>query len=89
MPDFDDLLTADQDWLRSFSASLKILEDWSVGQLALWAVDDLLAAKAYIACPQRGLHVRLVECWVCWCDVAYGYATASQVLAPGHVGGGE
>ena len=87
MSDFDDLLTDDQDWLRSFSASLKILGAWSVGQLALWPIDDLLGAKTYVPCPRRGLHACVADCWMCWCDVAYGCATASQVLAPGEVGG--
>lgn len=85
MSDSDDLLTDDQDWLRSFSASLKVLEDWSAGQLALWPLDDLLATKTYVGCPRRGLHARVADCWMCWCDVAWGYATASQVLAPGEV----
>ncbi len=85
MNNYDDLLTGDQDWLRSFAASLKVLEDWSTGQLALWPVDDLLGTKTYIACPRRGHHARAADCWMCWCDVAYGYATASQVLAPREV----
>lgn len=85
MSNYDDLLTDDQDWLRSFSASLKILEDWSCGQLALWSVDDLLGTKTYVACPRGGLHARVAECWLCWCDVAWDYATASEVLVPGEV----
>ena len=80
MPEHDALLTDDQDWLRSFSTSLKILEDWSCGQLALWSVDDLLGDETYVPCPRRGTHRRLVECHMCWCDVAWGTATASQVL---------
>lgn len=51
MSEYDDLLTDNQDWLRSFSASLKIPEDWSAGQLALWPIDDLLGAKTYVPCP--------------------------------------
>ncbi len=87
MSDYDDLLTDDQDWLRSFSTSLKILEDWSAGQLAIWHVDDLIGTKSYVACPKRGLHTRITECWLCWCDWAWGKATASEVLAPGKAGG--
>lgn len=86
MSDYDDLLTTDAEWCRTFSASLKILQDWSTGQLALWPIDDLLGSRVYVACSRRGLHARLADCWMCWCDVAWGHATASQVLAPGEVG---
>lgn len=86
MSDYDDLLTDDQDWLRSFSASLEILEDWSAGPLALWPVDDLLGDKQYVRCPRRGRHARVTDCWMCWCDVAWGRATAAEVLRSGRAG---
>ncbi len=82
MSEYDNLLTDDQDWLRSFSASLKILEDWTTGQQALWPIDDLLGTKGYVPCPRRGLHARLVDCWMCWCDVMRGAAIEPEVLAP-------
>jgi len=85
MSDFDDLLTADAAWWENFSAALKLLEDWSDGQLVLWPVDDILSRKRYIACPRRGMHGKITECWLCWCDWAWGYATASEVLVPGDV----
>ena len=88
MPDFDNLLTDDQTWWQDFAASLKVLEDFSTGSLVLWPVDDLIGSKRYVACPRRGQHQKLVECWMCWCDVAYGHATASQVLADGAAGRG-
>lgn len=87
MPEFDDVLTQDHIWWQGFAASLKVLEDWSTGQLAVWTIDDLLGTKTHVPCPRRGLHARVAECWLCWTDVAFGYATASQVLAPEEVGG--
>lgn len=87
MSDYDDLLTDDLDWVRSFSASLKILEDWSAGQLAIWPVDDLLGSKSYVPCPRRGLHAKITECGLCYGDWAWGKATAEQVLAPREAGG--
>jgi hypothetical protein len=83
--DFDDLLTTDAEWCRNFNAALKILEDFSIGQLAMWPIDDLLGTKAYLACPRRGTHFKVTDCHMCWCDWAWGKATASQVLAPGDV----
>lgn len=87
MPEFDDLLTHDHIWWQGFAASLKVLEDCSTGQQVLWPVDDLIADKRYVACPRRGQHRTMVECWLCYGDWAWGHATASQVLAPGEVGG--
>jgi hypothetical protein len=83
--DFDDLLTTDAEWYRNFNAALKILEDFSTGQLVLWPVDDLLGTKTYVACPRRGTHLKITDCWACWCDWAWGKVTASEVLAPGDV----
>ncbi len=36
----------------------------------------------YIACPRRSTHIRLTDCWACWCDVYRGAAVETDVLAP-------
>jgi hypothetical protein len=36
----------------------------------------------FTPCPERGRHQRLVECWMCWCDVMRGAALEPEVLAP-------
>lgn len=74
--DFDNLVTTDAAWLLKFEESLDLPEDNSEGQLALWPLDDLIGPKRYVACPRRGTHLTLVECWCCWNDVVYGKATA-------------
>lgn len=36
----------------------------------------------YVACPDRGTHTRLNDCWMCWTDVHLGHATQDDVLRP-------
>lgn len=36
-----------------------------------------------VACPKRGQHDRITECWMCWSDVMRGAALEPEVLAPG------
>jgi hypothetical protein len=86
MSEYEALLTDDQDSLRRLWSSPKIVEDCGAGQLALWPVDDLLGDKRYVRCPRRGRHARLTDCWMCWCDVAWGRATAAQLLESGGAG---
>lgn len=81
MPDdFDDLLTTDTEWWQNFSAALKILEDFSAGQLVLWPVDDLIGQKRYVACPRRGTHLEITECWLCYGDWVWGMASLTDLL---------
>lgn len=37
-------------------------------QLAAWPAADLVGRLQYVPCPRRGTHLRLVDCWTCWCD---------------------
>jgi len=37
-------------------------------QLAAWPAADFLGRLEYVPCPRRGAHLRLVDCWMCWCD---------------------
>lgn len=84
MPDdFDDLLIHDWMWSENFAAALRLLEDFSVGQLALWPVDDFVGARRFVACPQRGTHLKLRACWRCWSDLVWGCARLEDLLAPG------
>lgn len=83
MASFDDLDLTDTAWMRRFAWLAAELDDNATGQLELLPVDDWLEDKRYVPCPRRGTHQRLVDCWMCWCDVAYGYATASEVIAAG------
>ncbi|TIC84382.1 hypothetical protein [Nocardioides sp. GY 10127] len=36
----------------------------------------------YVPCPRRGTHLRLTECWMCWCDVQQGLCDALDALSP-------
>jgi len=36
----------------------------------------------YLPCPERGVHARLADCWMCWCDVHRGAARLNEVLTP-------
>jgi hypothetical protein len=33
-----------------------------------------------IACPRRGTHTRVTDCWMCWCDVMRGVALEPEVV---------
>ena len=35
----------------------------------------------YIACPDRGQHAWLEDCWMCWCDVRCGAVALAEVLS--------
>lgn len=35
----------------------------------------------YTPCPNRGTHLRLTDCWACWCDVHRGACLEVDVLA--------
>lgn len=83
MSDFDDLLTDDWTWWQNFAAALKVLEDWSTGQLALWPLDDFVQDKRYVRCPSRDSHRKITECWLCYGDWAWGKAELDELLLPG------
>ena len=78
--EFDDLLLDDGTWWRSLAAGLRLLAEHDAQQTAFWPVDDFVSTKRYVPCPRRGTHLTLVECWMCWCNVAWGKATRGQVL---------
>lgn len=81
-----DLHVDDERWAQDFAAaSDHVLGQHDDTQGAFWPVDDFIMGKAYVACPRRGTHTRLAECWMCFGDVAYGYATADEVLAAGEL----
>ena len=85
MPEHNDdhaLLTTDRVWWQSFDFQTQELADNNDGQLALWPVDDLMSVKRYVGCPDRGTHVKITECWLCYGDWAWGRARASDLLAP-------
>jgi hypothetical protein len=79
--DFTDLLTSDLEWWSNFAAALRILEDFSTGQIAAWPIDDYLGKRTYVACPRRGTHLKIVDCWACWCDWAWGKAALVDLIA--------
>ncbi len=78
--DFNDLLLDVGTWWRDLAAGLRLLAEHDAQQTALWPVDDFITTKRYVTCPRRGTHLRLNECWMCWCDVAWGKATRGKVL---------
>jgi hypothetical protein len=44
-------------------------------------VPEIAAPMPYIPCPNRGTHLRLTDCWACWCDVHRGACLEVDVLA--------
>jgi hypothetical protein len=74
----------DRTWWRRFAVKLSLLDDAPKPgeQLAVIQLDDLPKNPPgkYIPCPQRGLHDKLVDCWMCWCDVMSGSARLKDVL---------
>lgn len=82
MSDFDDLITTDSAWALRFRWALTQLDDNATGQLELWPVEYFLGENQYVACSRRRTHQALTECWMCWSDVTWGHANASEVLAP-------
>lgn len=76
---------SDHAWRDRFRRLLRLLDDATAPgeQLAVIQRDDIDRAGTcdiYVACPRRGLHERLVDCWACWSDVASGKVRASEVL---------
>jgi antirestriction protein len=39
----------------------------------------------YVPCPDRRVHTRLIDCWLCWSDVKRGAAREADVLTPATV----
>jgi hypothetical protein len=74
----------DRSWWKRFTDSLRLLDDapQEGEQLAVIQRDDITVkpGQKYVPCPRRGTHTRLTECHMCWCDVAWGYAKAKDVL---------
>jgi len=74
----------DRSWWKRFSDSLRQLDDATKDgeQLAVIQRDDITVkpGQKYVACPRRGTHLLLTECHMCWCDVAWGYVRARDVL---------
>ena len=46
----------------------EVAESAVEAQLAAWPAADLVGRLQYVPCPRRGTHLRLVDCWMCWCD---------------------
>jgi hypothetical protein len=42
--------------------------------------DQPQAIGPLIPCPRRGIHTRLADCWMCWCDVMRGVALEPEVV---------
>lgn len=45
-------------------------------------IAEIATPTPYIPCPDRGNHLRLTDCWACWCDVHRGACLEVDVLAP-------
>lgn len=37
-------------------------------QLELFPADGYVEPIRYAPCPRQGTHLRLTDCWMCWCD---------------------
>ncbi len=46
----------------------EVAEPTVEAQLAVWPATDFVGRLRYVPCPRRGTHLRLVDCWMCWCD---------------------
>ena len=82
--DFETLLIDDRMWWLRLVEGLRLLADNDPSRPTLWPVDDFIATKKFVSCPRRGTHLRLVECWMCWCDVAWAVISTEEALLPGH-----
>lgn len=78
---FASLIAVDRVWWHRFRTQLSLLSEADHLKVAFFPVDDLLGTLRYVSCPARGSHRRLVECWMCWCDVQQGHVALSAVLA--------
>lgn len=76
----DPTLTSWDDLQHELQPLVDLLAGHDDGQLVLFEVDDCLSAGHLVPCPLRGTHLRLTDCWACWCDVTRGHVTADQVL---------
>lgn len=81
--DFENVLTSDAGWWAGFQYRLGELASNAYGQQELWPVDDFVQPKAYVACPRRGTHLKITECWLCYGDWAWGRAELAELLGPG------
>jgi len=45
-------------------------------------VAEIAGPAPYVPCRYRGTHLRLTDCWMCWCDVHRGACLATDVLHP-------
>jgi len=53
------------------------------GQFVAIQIDDVIGGYRLIPCARRGHHDRLVDCWMCWCDVHRGLLAIEDALRPG------
>jgi hypothetical protein len=69
------------DWWRRLDRATRLLD--TTGEDRVSAVDCLLdLGPKFVACPRRGTHRTLTECWACFGDHARGDATLAELLAP-------
>ena len=78
--DFENVLTTDAAWWAGFQYRLGELASNAYGQQELWPVDDFVQPKTYVACPRRGTHLKITECWRCYGDWAWGCADLTELL---------
>ena len=52
------------------------------GQSVAIQIDDVIGDYRLVPCSRRGLHDRLVDCWMCWSDVHRGALTLADALRP-------
>ena len=45
-----------------------VVEPTTDTRLSAWPAADFVGRIQYVPCPRRGSHLRLVDCWMCWCD---------------------
>lgn len=83
---FAALITHDRHWWHRFRTQLALLTEHDARQVVLVPADDLVADLRYVACPERGTHRRLAECWMCWSDVQLGHVALADVLVEPPVG---
>lgn len=69
------------EWWRRLDEATHLLDTTDANRDA--AVDCLLnLTQKYVACPRRGTHAKLSDCWSCTSDYLRGDATLAELLAP-------
>ena len=81
--DRPEMFVSEEEYFSKESPEAPHLEDYEYsGRAAPAPINDEAPPTPYVPCPRRGAHLRLTECWACWCDAHRGACLEVDVLAP-------